>query len=58
MNINVPIAGVVVLYNPDEKVLNNIKTYQNSFQIQFAIDNSENPCADLISKLVNLNKGV
>ena len=55
MNINVPIAGVVVLYNPDEKVLNNIKTYLDSVQVLFAIDNSENPRANFVTELVNIS---
>lgn len=35
------IAGVVVLYNPDEKVLNNIQTYSKDLDKIYIIDNSE-----------------
>ncbi len=55
MNISVPIAGVVVLYKPDDKVLGNIKTYIDSVEVLFAIDNSENPSADFVSELARLS---
>lgn len=47
------VAGVVVLYNPDNSVLDNINTYINKLGMLFAIDNSENPNEDLILKLKN-----
>jgi rhamnosyltransferase len=37
------IAGVVVLYNPDEKVVDNIKTYAHQLDKLYLVDNSETP---------------
>lgn len=37
------IAGGVVLYHPDDKVLTNISTYANRVDLLIAIDNSETP---------------
>ena len=34
------IAGVVVLYNPDSRVMDNIKTYLDGVDILYAVDNS------------------
>lgn len=34
------ISGVVVLYNPDEKVLDNIKTYIDLLDVLYVVDNS------------------
>lgn len=35
------IAGVVILYNPEENVYDNIMTYVNSLDILYVVDNSE-----------------
>lgn len=35
------IAGLVVLYNPDPRVLQNIHTYLHQVEVLFAVDNSE-----------------
>ena len=37
----ISIAGVVVLYNPDESVVNNIQSYIQDIEILFVVDNSE-----------------
>ena len=37
------ISGVVVLYNPDEKVLDNIKTYIDLLDVLYVVDNSPIP---------------
>ncbi len=42
------IAGVVVLFNPDENVLSNIKTYSESLDKLYIIDNSEKESEFLI----------
>lgn len=44
-------AAVVVLYDPDQKVISNIRSYGNSLQKVYAVDNSELPDKDLIKKL-------
>jgi rhamnosyltransferase len=36
-----PIAGVVVLYNPNEAVIDNIQSYIQDIEILFVVDNSE-----------------
>lgn len=35
------LAGVVVLYNPDDKVVNNINSYINSIEKLYLVDNSD-----------------
>ncbi len=43
----ISIAGVVVLYNPDESVVNNIQSYIQDIEILFVVDNSEEKTASL-----------
>lgn len=45
------IAGVVVLYQPDKKVIANIKTYINQVDILYAVDNSDKKNHKLIEIL-------
>ena len=45
------IDGVVVLYNPKDDVLDNIKTYQPFLHRLFVMDNSTEYNEDLIGKL-------
>jgi len=49
-------AGVVVLYNPDEKVIQNIKTYRDVVDTLFVIDNSDTANKDLGAELTNTPK--
>ncbi len=51
------IAGIVVLYNPNEIVNNNISSYINQISNLFIIDNSENLC-DLVRDFFIENKKV
>lgn len=44
------IAGVVVLYNPSESIINNIKTYLPQIEKLFVVDNSDLP-NDIEAKL-------
>ena len=37
-------AGVVVIYNPDNHVINNIKSYIDQVSILYIVDNTENEC--------------
>ena len=53
--MKVKIAAVVVLYNPDSDILNNINTYINQVDKLFVIDNSENFIPSLIDKIQLLN---
>lgn len=46
------IAGVVVLYNPDEYIADNIKTYNKSVSKLYVVDNSEAPSEALKEKLL------
>lgn len=62
------IDGVLVLYNPDEHVWNNVQSYVESLRTLFVVDNSDSLNAHLITRLqsvdniiyINLygNKGV
>jgi len=45
------IAGLVVLYNPDLDVLDNINTYINQVDKLFVIDNSDNINGSLVEKI-------
>ena len=36
------LAGVVVVYNPPNEVINNMKSYLDELDILFVIDNSSN----------------
>lgn len=47
---------MVVLYNPDNNVVDNIKTYYNAVEKIYVIDNSENKNIDVISKLNQWSK--
>ena len=40
---SVKIAGVVVLYNPDDNVRTNIDSYINELDILYVVDNSPIP---------------
>lgn len=48
-------AAVVVLYNPDQKVISNIRSYGNNLEKVYAVDNSELPNKGLIKKLKELD---
>ena len=48
------IAGLVVLFNPDQGVLSNIDSYLNQMNYLFIIDNAEVINADLKAKLDSL----
>lgn len=45
------IAAVVVLYNPDDGVVDNISTYINQVDKLFVVDNSENINRDIIKRI-------
>ncbi len=49
------IAAIVVLYNPDENVISNIKSYQNQVDMIFAIDNSEMSNSFILSNIHSIN---
>jgi rhamnosyltransferase len=49
------IAGVVVLYNPDESVIGNINSYIKDLELLYVFDNSEVK-NELIEKLKKINK--
>lgn len=48
------IAGVVVLYHPDDDVIANILTYLDDLDLLIAVDNTPGPDAEFVSKLVAL----
>lgn len=45
------LACCVVLYNPDEGVADNIRTYAHDVDVVFAIDNSDAPDTDVLNKI-------
>ena len=51
MKNDIRILGIVVLYNFDDEVVNNIKTYCSYCDKIIAIDNSENKCENSVKKL-------
>ncbi len=50
------IAGIVVLYNPDDDIISNIKSYLDQIAILFAIDNSEVPNKSLVEIILKIPK--
>lgn len=48
------VVGVVMLYNPDHEVLENIKSYINQIDVLLAVDNSDNSNSDVIKKISTL----
>ncbi|MGA3288386.1 MAG: glycosyltransferase family 2 protein [Bacteroidota bacterium] len=52
------IAGVVVLYNPPENVLENIHSYQEQVETLFVVDNSERQNKVLVNQIQSLGNVV
>lgn len=50
------LAGMVILYNPDEKFINNILSYIDYVERLYVIDNSENVNINIIDKLKTIDK--
>lgn len=48
------IAAVVVLFNPDDSLLDNIRSYREQAECVIAIDNSPSPRAEIVSALAEL----
>jgi len=46
------IAGVIVLYNPNEEVIDNIKSYLEDIEILYAVDNSETKKDEIIKNRI------
>ena len=49
------IQGVVVLYNPDYTILDNIKSYLDGIEKLYIVDNSETKNHELINKIVSIS---
>ncbi|ALJ00322.1 glycosyltransferase family 2 protein [Rufibacter tibetensis] len=49
-------AGVVVLYNPEEDILDNIASYLPYISVLYCIDNSETPNSFLVAQLTTIPK--
>ena len=45
------VAAVVVLYRPEQSVIDNISTYSDQVDIVLAVDNSESPNNDIVFKI-------
>lgn len=52
---NFKVDGVVVLYNPDIDILNNIKSYIDKLEKLYIVDNSENINKKLIDKIKQIS---
>ena len=50
------VAAVVVMYNPEINVLNNLNTYINQIDKLFVVDNSDDNNSTLLEKLQDLSK--
>ena len=50
------INGVVVLYNPEKSILENIHSYIDELEVLYIVDNSESKNNDLILELKKINK--
>lgn len=50
------IAGVVVLYNPDKSILDNIKSYLNGIDTLYAVDNSDTKNDEINNVIKSLDK--
>jgi len=50
------IAGIIVLYNPDQTVGKNIESYIDDLDILYAIDNSDQKQSNVIDTLLNNQK--
>jgi len=55
---NVLIAGVVVLYNPDPIVIQNIQSYLPFLYVLYVIDNSESPNMNIVEQLRELGEKI
>lgn len=56
MEDNMKIDGVVVLYNPTEDVIENIKSYINDINILYVVDNSEKYNKTVIAQIKKISK--
>jgi len=52
MDLPIKIAGLVILYNPEISVLENINSYINQVDKLFVFDNSENDYSELLEDLL------
>jgi len=52
------IAGIVVLYNSDENVIDNIKSYLDNIEVLYVVDNSTEKKVGIINTIKSLNKTV
>ncbi len=50
------INGVVVLYNPEETIIDNITSYLDNVEKLYIIDNSESKNTELINEIVSISK--
>ena len=48
---DIKIAGVVILYNPEDDVYDNIMTYASSLDTLYILDNSDCPNTDVIKQI-------
>lgn len=50
------VSGVVVLYNPERTVMDNIESYIDELETLYVIDNSTEKNPDIIEKITEINK--
>jgi rhamnosyltransferase len=50
------VAGMVVLYRPDPKVFENLRSYLDQVEVVYAVDNTEEPQAAFVKALEELPK--
>jgi rhamnosyltransferase len=49
------ISGTIILYNPVEKVISNIKSYINDIDFLYVVDNSDKPNEDIVNKIKEIS---
>lgn len=54
----IKLAGVVVIYNPSDNILNSIASYNNFVEELYVIDNSENKNVELVNKIKSQFKNI
>ena len=53
---NLRIAGTIVLYQPDQDVISNIKSYFDEIEVLYVIDNSETMKSDIVQQILQFDK--
>ena len=50
------VAGVTILYNPDEEMISNILSYLDQLELLYIVDNSEEVKTDVVNRIISYPK--